>query len=182
MGKRRSISYPAVRVELEDVEDTALRSSKRRALQFASNSVAMTLLALRTEPPRACSEETFPLNEPLCPLPPQQQVNAVKYSVSSITDDEDENETDKVVASKKRPEVIQVGPSLATIALRKPNLYTAGTRGREVPNHQQLPFARSSLPPASFGRPLPRAPLLPSLLLTRRVIPSTYEGTEVKAV
>jgi hypothetical protein len=174
MGKRSCTSNPAVRVELEDVEDTALRSSKRRALQSASNTVAMSLLTLRTELRRACSKETFPLNEPPCPLQPQRQAIAAKYSVSSITDDEDENETNKVVASKKRPEVFHVGPSL-TMALRKPILYNAGTRRREVPNHRQLPFARS-LPPVPFGRPLPPAPLLPSLLLSRGVIPSTNES------
>jgi hypothetical protein len=171
MGKRSCTSNPAVRVELDDVEDTALRSSKRRALQFASNTVAMALLALRTELPRACSEETFPLNEPPCPLQPQRQAIAVNYSVSFITDDEDENDTNKVVPSKKRPEVFRV----FTMALRKPILYTAGTRRREVTNHRQLPFARS-LPAAPFARPLPAAPLLPSLLLSRGVIPSTNES------
>jgi hypothetical protein len=173
MGKRKSTSYPAVRVEMEDVEDTALRSSKRRALQFAYNSVAMTLLSLRTE--LSSSEEAFPLKAPLGPLQPQRQAIAVKYSVSSITDDEDENKTDKVVASKKLPEVIHVGPSL-TIALRKPILYVACTRRREEPTqHQQLPFA-ISLPPAPLGRPLPPAPLLPSLLLPRRIIPSANKS------
>jgi hypothetical protein len=155
MGKRSCASNPAVIVELGDEEDAALRSSKRRALQFASNTVAMSLLALRT------SKEAFPLNDAPFPLQRKRQAKAVKYSVSSITDDEDEPETNKVVASKKR---LHVGPSL-TLALRKPTLYAADTRRHESP------LARL-LPPAPFGRPLPPAPLLPSLLLSRGVIPS----------
>jgi hypothetical protein len=161
MGKRSCTSNPAVIVELGD-EDAALRSSKRRALRFASNTGAMTLLALRT------SKEAFPLNEAPFPLQLKRQAQAVKYSISSITDDEEENETHKVVASKKRPNVLRVGPSL-TLTLRKPTLYVAGTRRNESP------LARL-LPPAPFGRPLPPAPLLPSLLLSRGVIPSTNKS------
>jgi hypothetical protein len=159
MGKRSCTSNL---IELE-YEEGALRSSKRRALQVASNTAAMSLLALRTKPPTALSEDAIPLNKQLFPLQPQRQAKAVNYSVSSITDDEDDNRKKQVVASKKRPDVFRVGPSLTQLALRKPILSTAGTRRREAPNHQKLPF----------GRPLPPAPLLPYLLMSRRVIPST---------
>jgi hypothetical protein len=163
MGKRsRTSSNPAVMVELGDEEDAALRSSKRRALHFTSNTVALTLLTLRT------STEAFHLNEAPFPLQLKRQAKAEKYSISSITDDEEENVTNKVVASKKRPNVLHVGPSL-TLALRKPTLYVADTRRHE------LPFARL-LPPAPFGRPLPPAPRLPSLLMSRRIIPSTNKS------
>ena len=159
MGKRSSTSNPAVIVESGEEEDASLCSSKRRALHFASNKVAMTLLALRT------SKEAFPLNEAPIPIQLQRQAKAVKDSISSITDDEEEHETNKVVTSKKRPNVLHVGPSL-TLALRKPTLYVAETTRHE----SQL--ARL-LPPAPFGRPLPLAPLLPSLLVSRGVIRST---------
>jgi hypothetical protein len=166
MGKRSCTSNL---IELECEERVALRSSKRRALQVASssNTAAMSLLALRTEPPTALSEEAFPLNKLLWPVQPQRQAKAVNYSVSSITDDEDENGKNQVVASKKRPDVFHVGPSLTQLALRKPILSTAGTRRREAPNHWKLPF----------GRPLPPAPRLPYLLISRpRVIPSTNKS------
>jgi hypothetical protein len=158
MGKRSCTSNL---IELEYEEGVALRSSKRRARLFASNTDAMSLLALRTKPPTALSEDAFPSNKPLFPLQPQRLVKAVNYS--SITDDEDENGKKEVVASKKRPAVFHVGPSLTLLALRKPLLSTAGTRRHEAPNHRKF----------SFGRPLPPAPLLPSFLMSRRVIPST---------
>jgi hypothetical protein len=164
MGKRSCASNPAV-IDLEHEGGVALRSSERRALQVASNTgAAMSLLALRTELPSVCSEaEGFPLNKPLFPLQPQGQVNAVKYSASSVTDDEDETNKSKVVASKQRPDMFQVGPSITKLALRKPILSTAGTRRREIPTLRKVPF----------GRPIPAAPILPSLLIPRRVIPST---------
>jgi hypothetical protein len=163
MGKRSCASNPAV-IDLEHEEGVALRSSERRALQVASNTgAAMSLLALRTEPPSVFSEEVFPLNKPLFPLQLQRQVKAVKHSASSITDDEDETEKNKVVASKKQPDMLQIGPSITKLALRKPILSTAGTRRREIPTLRKIPF----------GRPIPAAPILPSLLIPRRVIPST---------
>jgi hypothetical protein len=152
MGKRSCTSNL---IELEYEEGVALRSSKRRTQLFASNTAAMSLLALRTKHPTALSEDAFPLNKPL-----QRQAKAINYSVS---DDEDENGKKQVMASKKRPDVFHVGPSLTELALRKPLLTTSDTRRREGPNHRNLPF----------GRPLPPAPLLPSLLMSRRVIPST---------
>jgi hypothetical protein len=154
-------------IELEHEEGFALRSSKRRALQVASNTAAMSLLALRTEFPTALSEEAFPLNKPLFPLQPQRQAKSVNYSVSSITDDEDENEKGQVMASKKGPDVFRVTPYLTQLALRKPVLSTADTRRRETLNHRELPV----------GRPLPPPPMLPSRLLSRGVIPSTNKSS-----
>jgi hypothetical protein len=172
MGKRSCTSNPSV-IELEHEEGVGLRSSKRRPPQvIASNTgAAMSLLALRTELP-AFSEEAFPLSKPLFPLHPQRQAKAMKYSVSSITDDEDEDETNKVVASKKRSDVFHVGPSLTQLALRKPVFCAADTRRREAPNHRN----GRPLPPTPFGRPLPPAPLLPSLIMFRRVIPTTNKS------
>jgi hypothetical protein len=162
MGKRSCTSNPAVK-ELEHEEGVALRSSKWRALQVASNTAEMSPLTLRTELPAAFSEEAFPLSKPLFPrfpLQPQRQAKAVKYYVSSVSDEEDENEKNKVVASKKRPDGFHVDPSLTQLALRKPILSITGTRRREAPNHRKLPF----------GRPIQPAPVLPSLLISRRVI------------
>jgi hypothetical protein len=156
MVKRSCTSNPAM-IELEHEEGDALRSSKRRALQVASNTAAMSLLALRTELPTTLSQEAFSFNKPLPPLQ-QRQAKSVKYSVSSITDDEDENE---------KPDVFHVGPYITQLALRKPTLSIANTRRREAPYHRKLPF----------GRPLPPAPLLPSLLVpSRGVIPSTIKS------
>jgi hypothetical protein len=163
MGKRGCTSNPAVIVELADEEDAALRYSKRRALQFASNTVAMTLLALRTS-----KEASFPLDEAPFPLQLKRQAQAVNYSVSSITDDEDENEKNEVVASKKRSDVLNGGHPL-TLALRKPTLYVVDTRRHKSPLARLIPLA-------PFGRPLPPAPLLPSLLLSPGVIPSTNKS------
>jgi hypothetical protein len=165
MGKRSCTSNPAM-IELEYGEGVARPSSKRRALQVASNTAAMSLLALRTELPTALSQDAFPLNKPLLLLQPQRQAKAVSYSASSITDDEDENGKNQVVASKKRPEVFNAPPSLTRLALRKPILSIAGTRRSEAPSHRNLPF----------GRPLPPAPMLPYLLMSRRVIPSTNKS------
>jgi hypothetical protein len=166
MGKRSCASNPAV-IELEHEEGLALRSSERRALQVTSNTAAMSLLALRTELPQSSfSGKAFPLNKPLFPLQRQRQVKAVKYSASSITDDEEETEKNKVVASKKRPDMFQVGPSITKLALRKPMLSFSDTRRREVPTLRKVPF----------GRPIPAAPMLPSLLMSRRVIPSTNKS------
>jgi hypothetical protein len=161
MGKRSCTSNL---IELEYEEGVALRSSKRRALQVASSNIAaISLLTLRREPPTALPEDT----KPLFPLQPQRQAKAVNYSVSSITDDEDENGKKQGVFPKKRPDVFRVGPPLTQLALRKPMLPTGvGTRRREAPNHRKLPF----------GRPLPPAPLLPYLLMSRRVIPLTNKS------
>jgi hypothetical protein len=165
MGKRSCTSNPAM-IELE-YGDCVAPSSKRRALQVASsNTAAMSLLALRTELPTALSQEAFPLNKPLLLLHPQRQAKAVIYSASSITDDEDENGKNHVVASKKRPEVFNAPSSLTQLALRKPILSLASTRRREAPSHRNLPL----------GRPLPPAPILPYLLMSRRVIPSTNKS------
>jgi hypothetical protein len=131
MGKRSCTSNPSV-VELEREEGVALRSSKRCVPQVASDTAAMSLLALRTELPTAFSDEVFPLNKPPFPLHPLRQPKAVKYSLSSITDDEDENEKN-VVASKKRPNVFHVGPrTLTQSVLGKPILCIAGSRRREA--------------------------------------------------
>jgi hypothetical protein len=165
MGKRSCASNPAV-IDLEHEEGVALRSSERRALQVASNTAAMSLLALRTELPSVLTEEAFPLNKPLFPLQLQRQLKAVKYSASSITDDEDETDKKRVVASKKRPDMFQVSPSITKLALRKPILSTAGTRLREIPTLRKIPA----------GRPIPAAPMLPSLLMSRRVIPSANKS------
>jgi hypothetical protein len=162
MGKRSCTSNPAV-IE----KAVALRSLERRSRQVASKTAAMSLLALRTELPSVYSEEAFPLNKPRFPLQPHRQGKAVKYSASSITDDEDETEEKMIVASKKRPDMFRVGhSSLTKLALRKPILSIAGTRRRETPTHRKLPF----------GRPIPPAPMLPSLLLSCRVILSTKKS------
>jgi hypothetical protein len=88
MGKLSCTSNPA-----PTEEGVGLRSSERRSRQVASKTAAMmSLLALRTGLPSVLSEEAFPLNKPHFPLQPQRQGKAVKYSVSSITDDEDETE------------------------------------------------------------------------------------------
>jgi hypothetical protein len=165
MGKRSCTSNPAM-VELDYGEGFARPSSKRRALQVASNTAAMSLLALRTELPIALSQEAFPLTKPLLPLQPQRQAQSVCYSASSITDDEDENEKNQVVASKKRTEVFDAPRSLTQLALQKPTLSLAETGQREAPSHRNLPF----------GRPLQPAPKLPHLLMSRRVIPSTNKS------
>jgi hypothetical protein len=160
MGKRSCTSNPVV-IE----EGVAMRSTERRSRQdaFFLKTKAMSSLALRSELPSVFSEETFPLNKPYFPLQRQRKGKAVKYYVSSITDDEDEAEKNNDVASKKRPDMFRVGhSSLTKLALRKPILSIAGTRRRETPTHRNLPF----------GRPIPSAPMLPSLLLSRRVIPS----------
>jgi hypothetical protein len=81
MGKRSRTSDPAV-IKLEHEKDVALRSSERRFMQVASNTAAVSLLALRTEIPTALSEEAFPVNKPIFPLQPQRQAEVVKYSVS----------------------------------------------------------------------------------------------------
>jgi hypothetical protein len=165
MVKRSYTSNPAV-IELEHEEGDALRSSKRRAVQVASNTAAMSLLALRTELPTALSAEVFPLNKPPLPLQLKRQAKAVKYSVS-VSDDEDEHEKNKVIASKKRPDAFHAGPSIIQLALREPTLCIASTIRRVAPCHRKLPF----------GRPLPPAPLLPSLLVpSRGVIPSTNKS------
>jgi hypothetical protein len=155
MGKRSCTSNPAV-VELGHEDDVALRSSKRRALQGAFDTAAMSLMSLRTKLPTALSEVALPLNKSRFPLQPHPQAKAMKYLASTITDDEDENEKNKVVASKKRP---YVGHSLTQMALRKPILSIVGTRNFEGPNHRKLPL----------GKPLPPPPML-HLLLSRKVI------------
>lgn len=166
MGKRSCTSNPAV-IELEHEEGVALHSSEQPALQVAStDTAAMSLLALRTKLPTGLSQKAFPLNKPLFPLQPKRKAKAAKYSVSSITDDEDENGKNQIVAVKKRPEAFHVGPSLTQLALRKPILSIADTRRIESSNHRNLPF----------GRPLPPAPQLPFLLMSRRVLPSMKES------
>jgi hypothetical protein len=172
MGKR-SCTYNPAAIE----EGIALRSMERRSRQvaFFSKTKAMSLLALRTELPSVFSEETgaFPLKKPHFPrLQPQRQGKAL----TSITDDEDEIKKNNVVASKK-PDMFRVGhSSLTTLALRKPILSIAGTRRRETPTHRKVPFGRPIPPALPFGRPIPSAPMLPSLLLSRRVIPSTKKS------
>jgi hypothetical protein len=169
MGKRSCTSNPAV-IELEG---DALRSSKRRVLKAASSTAAMSLLAMRTKLPTAFSEEAFPLNEPSILLHPQRQVEATKYYPSSITDDEGGNEKSKVVASKKRRDVFHDGlkiltqPILTQPVARNPISSIMDTRRREAPNHPRM---------IPLGRPLPPAPLLPFLLLSRGVIPSTHKS------
>jgi hypothetical protein len=162
MGKRSFASNPAV-IELEREEGIAQRCSKRRALQVSSNTAAMSLLAMRSELPAASSEEDSPMNKLVFPLGPQRQAKSVEYTVSSITDDEDENAKSTVVACKKRPNALHVGPSLTLLALRKPTLSIVGKRRLEAVPTWQLPF----------GRPLPPAPLLPRNLL---VMPLTIKS------
>jgi hypothetical protein len=161
MGKRSCTLNPAV-IELEHEEGVALYSSKRRALQVASNTAAMSLLAMGTKLQTAVSEEAFPLNKPAFPLNPQLKVRALKFHLSSITDDEDENER-----HKERPGVFHHGPRVLTQStVRNPIPSIEGTRQREASNHpRKIPF----------GRPLPPAPLLPSLLLSRGFICSTQK-------
>jgi hypothetical protein len=159
MGKRSCSSNPAM-IEVEQEEVVALLSSKLRALQAASNTTAMSLMALRTKVPTALSEVVFPVIGPLCPPQPHRQAKVVKYSLSSITDDEKDENKINIVASSS---VVHISPSLAQLAIRTPFSFFAHTTRCEVPNHRKLPF----------GRPLPPAPVLPSSLRSRGGIPLT---------
>jgi hypothetical protein len=119
---------------------------------------------MRTKLPTAFAEEAFPVNEPLFLLHPQHQVKVLKYYPSLITDDESEIEKYIVVAPKKRHDVFHDGPIILTQpAVRNAISSIMDTNEGEAPNHPRM---------IPLERPLPPAPLLPSLLLSRRVIPA----------
>lgn len=153
------MSNPAL-IDLEGEVFLGAKSPKRRALEVSRDTVAMTLLAMRSDPSTVSTLTACPLRKPHLALK-LKCLGTLECNPSSITDDEDESTKSKTVAFKKVTTTATFGHPLTQPALLKPTLVTSNAQRCPMP--MLLPV----------GKPLPPAPRLATFLVSPTIMPLT---------